>query len=163
MRGLSCPAACGTSVLWPGIKPESPVLHGRFLTTGPPGSSQQGLVLWSHFICLFIYFQLGWVSVAALGLPLLVAGRLSSCGRWASLPHSVWDPPGSGIRPVCPALAGGFLTPRPLGKYYSASWWSFLTTWFQGFCNHSHWWARLLFDVTDNARILKEKKTWYAL
>ena len=36
---LNCPVA-----MWdppgPGIKPASPVLQGRFLTTGPPGKSQ---------------------------------------------------------------------------------------------------------------------------
>ena len=36
---LSCPAARGILVPWPGIKPASPALEGRFLTTGPPGKS----------------------------------------------------------------------------------------------------------------------------
>ena len=36
MLWLSCPAACGILVLWPGIKPMSPPLAGRFLNTGPP-------------------------------------------------------------------------------------------------------------------------------
>ena len=36
---LSCPEASGISVPWPGIKPMSPALLGRFLTTGPPGKS----------------------------------------------------------------------------------------------------------------------------
>ena len=36
--GLSCPAACGILVPWPGIEPASP-LEGGFLTTGPPGKS----------------------------------------------------------------------------------------------------------------------------
>ena len=36
--GLSgCPAAYGISVPQPGIKPPSPALKGRFMTTGPPG------------------------------------------------------------------------------------------------------------------------------
>ena len=39
-RGLSsCSVACGILVPQPGIKPESPSLRGRFLTTGPPGKS----------------------------------------------------------------------------------------------------------------------------
>ena len=38
-RRLSCPVACGILVPWPGIKPVSPALEGRFLTTGPPGKS----------------------------------------------------------------------------------------------------------------------------
>ena len=35
-HGLSCSAACGILVPRPGIKPTSPALQGRFLTTGPP-------------------------------------------------------------------------------------------------------------------------------
>ena len=38
-RGLNCPIACGILVPQPGIKPVSPALEGRFLTTGPPGKS----------------------------------------------------------------------------------------------------------------------------
>jgi len=36
---LSCSVARGSLVPGPGIKPESPVLQGRLLTTGPPGKS----------------------------------------------------------------------------------------------------------------------------
>ena len=39
VRWPSCPAACGILVPWPGIKPSSPALEGRFLTTGPPWKS----------------------------------------------------------------------------------------------------------------------------
>ena len=38
---LSCPMACGVLVPWLGIEPSSPALEGRFLTTGPPGKSQE--------------------------------------------------------------------------------------------------------------------------
>ena len=41
-HGLSCLEACGILVPRPGIKPTSPALEGRFLTTGPPGKSQDG-------------------------------------------------------------------------------------------------------------------------
>ena len=34
---LNCAEACGILVPWPGIKPASPALEARFLTTGPPG------------------------------------------------------------------------------------------------------------------------------
>ena len=34
-----------------------------------------------------------------------------------SCPHSMWDLPRPGIKPVSPALAGGFLTARPPEKY----------------------------------------------
>ena len=40
VRGLSCPMACGILVPRPGIKPVSPALQEGFLTTGPPGKSQ---------------------------------------------------------------------------------------------------------------------------
>ena len=42
--------------------------------------------------------------------------RLSFCGARASLLHGMWDLPGPGLEPVCPALAGGFLTTVPPGK-----------------------------------------------
>ena len=41
--------------------------------------------------------------------------RLNSCGTWALLLCSMWDLPAPGIEPVSPALAGGFLSPAPLG------------------------------------------------
>ena len=66
--GLSCPAACGTLVPWPGIEPVSLALEGRFFTTGPPGKSPEptfeaskifGLLLHSyfllpHWICVYL-------------------------------------------------------------------------------------------------------------
>ena len=39
---LSCSMACGTLVLQPGIKPESPALQGGFLSTRSPGKSHPG-------------------------------------------------------------------------------------------------------------------------
>ena len=41
--------------------------------------------------------------------------RLSRCGAWALLLHCTWDL-GSGIKPVSPALAGGFFATEPPGK-----------------------------------------------
>ena len=41
--GPSCPAACGILVPRPGIKPVSPTLKGKFLTTGLAGQSQDFL------------------------------------------------------------------------------------------------------------------------
>ena len=40
----------------------------------------------------------------------------SSCARAQYLPHGTWNLPGSGIEPVVPALAGGFLTTGSPGK-----------------------------------------------
>ena len=42
--------------------------------------------------------------------------RLSSCGSRAQLLHGMWDPPGQGLEPVSPALAGRFSTTAPPGK-----------------------------------------------
>ena len=42
--------------------------------------------------------------------------RLSSCGSRAQLLHGMWDPPGPGLEPVSPALAGIFSTTAPPGK-----------------------------------------------
>ena len=42
--------------------------------------------------------------------------RLSSCGSWAQLLHSMWDLPRPGLEPVSPALAGRLSTTAPPGK-----------------------------------------------
>ena len=42
--------------------------------------------------------------------------RLSCCGAQVQLLRGLWDLPGSGLEPVSPALAGGFLTTVPPGK-----------------------------------------------
>ena len=42
--------------------------------------------------------------------------RLSSCGARAQLLRGMWDLPSPRIKPVSPALAGGFLTTVPPGK-----------------------------------------------
>ena len=42
--------------------------------------------------------------------------RLSSCGAQAQLLCSMWDLPGPGIKPMSPALAGGFPTTAPPRK-----------------------------------------------
>ena len=42
--------------------------------------------------------------------------RLSSCGARAQLLRSMWDLPGPGLKPMSPALAGGFLTTATPGK-----------------------------------------------
>ena len=42
--------------------------------------------------------------------------RLSNCGSRAQLLHGMWDPPGPGLEPASPALAGGLPTTAPPGK-----------------------------------------------
>ena len=63
----------------------------------------------------------GHSQVAVRGLLITVASpvvedRLSSCGTWAQLLHSMWNPLRPGIEPESPVLAGGFLTTEPPGK-----------------------------------------------
>ena len=59
-------------------------------------------------------FPLRWFLL--LGSTGSMAHGLSSCGVWAQLPSGMWHLPGLGIKPVSPALAGGFFTTRPPGK-----------------------------------------------
>ena len=42
--------------------------------------------------------------------------RPSSCGARAQLLRSMWDPPGPGLKPMSPALAGRLSTTAPPGK-----------------------------------------------
>ena len=44
--------------------------------------------------------------------------RLSSCGARAQPLRGMWDPPGPGLEPVSPALAGRLPTTAPPGKPY---------------------------------------------
>ena len=55
-----------------------------------------------------------WASVVAAHR--LLELKLSSCGSRAYLLLRGWDLPGPGIKPLSPALGGGFLTTGPLGK-----------------------------------------------
>ena len=98
-----------------------------------------------HFflINLFIYLWLRWVFIAVhrpslvavngghsslqcMGpplrwppLPWSTGSRhmgFSSCGTQAQPLRGMWDPPGPGLEPVSPALAGGLPTTVPPGK-----------------------------------------------
>ena len=89
-------------------------------------------------------FWLCWVFIAVHGLCLVAASRhytpialhrlltvvaslievrtpkqgFSSCETWAQLPQGLWDPPGPGIEPGSPALAGRFPITGPQGRCY---------------------------------------------
>ena len=52
--------------------------------------------------------------------PQALERRLSSCGTRAQLFRGMWDLPRPGLKPVSPALAGGFLTTAPSGKSSNA-------------------------------------------
>ena len=96
-----------------------------------------GLVFFVYSFYLFIYYFGCAGSLLMLHLGFLTFGvwssgcggsscpgapdrerRQSSCGTQAELPWSVWDLPGPGIKPVCSALADGFLTIGPPGMSY---------------------------------------------
>ena len=92
------------------------------------------------FVCLFLAAmglhcyawafsncgERGLLFVVVCGLLIAVASpvaehglqvhRLSSCGTQAQLLRSMWDLPRPEVKPMSPALAGGFLTTAPPGK-----------------------------------------------
>ena len=55
------------------------------------------------------------VGFSSFGSPAL-DHRLSSCGTRTQLPCSMWNLPGSEIKPMFPAVAGGLFTTQPPGK-----------------------------------------------
>ena len=95
----------------------------------------------SKFLLIFlliVYFWMCWVftatwrspvvesegysSFAVCGLLIAVASpavhRLNSCGAQSWSLRGMWDLFRSGIKPMSPALASGFLTSEPPGKPY---------------------------------------------
>ena len=71
------------------------LLHGLFLVAA---SRSYSLVMMSRLLIAVVILLWNTVSRAC---------GFSSCG---SKPSGMWDLPGSGIKPVSPALAGGFVT-----------------------------------------------------
>ena len=70
---------------------------------------------WASHCGGFLFQCVGFSSCGSQALE----RRLSSCGTWAQTLCDMWDLPGPGIKPVSPALAGGFLTTVPPGKSQS--------------------------------------------
>ena len=62
---------------------------------------------------------LGPPALVVVALRLSCSPSIGSCGTQAQLLRSMWDLPRTGIEPVSPALAGGFLTTAPRGKSQS--------------------------------------------
>ena len=62
VRGLSCFESCGILVPWPGIKPVSHALQGRFLTAEPTGKSPSVIVISHVFISLFLFSETIWIK-----------------------------------------------------------------------------------------------------
>ena len=81
---LAC--TCGILVPWPGIKPMSPILEGRFLTTGTPGKSSNRSFMnifeheiWSVFLILFLVLPGKASSDSLLELSLWLAFHRFCC------------------------------------------------------------------------------------
>ena len=55
-----------------------------------------------------------WVQ--CMRATVFAARRLGSWGSRAKLLQGMWNRPGPGIKPVSPALTGGFFTTEPPGK-----------------------------------------------
>ena len=103
-HGLSCPAACGILVPWPGFKPVSPGLQDQFLTTGPPGKSPWQSFLKVKFVLCYssalkppvIFFLTPFYSVKAWNAALtppttsLAAPLASPTALATTLLQSIW-------------------------------------------------------------------------
>ena len=77
------------------------LLHGLFLVAA---SRSYSLVMMSRLLIAVAYLLWSTVSRPC---------GLNSCG---TKPSGMWDLPRSGIKPVSPALAGGFVITEPPGK-----------------------------------------------
>ena len=144
-EGPGEPWGLGVPHLWAfSLRPHTPLSWMQGVVIGTGEKSQFGEVfkmmqaeevrdwgLWvSFFFRLFVYSWLHWVFIAVCRLSLAAASSSYSRGAQAShcgwccgaralgppLPRCMWDPPGSGIEPVSPILAGGFSTIGPAGK-----------------------------------------------
>ena len=59
------------------------------------------------------------LSEHSASVVLVQALELNSCGAWAWWLCGMWDLPGSGLKPVFPAVANRFFTTEPPGKPYT--------------------------------------------
>ena len=59
-----------------------------------------------------------WSRLQGWQASVVIACGPSSCDVWALLPQDMWDPPGLGIEPTSPVLAGGFFTTEMPGKAF---------------------------------------------
>ena len=83
------------------------VVRGLLIAGAPPVADHGALGAWASVVVAH-----GLSSCGSWALE----HRLSSCGAQAQLPHGMWDPPGPGLEPVSPALAGGLSATEPPGK-----------------------------------------------
>ena len=105
-HGLSCLAACGILVPWPGIEPVSPALEGGILTTGPTRKSPS-FYIWLVFISLESSpnsLPVGWCL-----LNILIHIRGFHFCLWAASPVTIDSPPAVWTRNSPCLLHGSFL------------------------------------------------------
>ena len=115
----------------------------RAPTVGPGVGAGMGLASWDRFFFFSVFGSAGslllqgpFSSCSEWGLQISYCGGFSCCRAWApghtdfklrhmgsivevpglSMLCSMWNLPGSGIEPMSPALAGGFLCTVPAGK-----------------------------------------------
>ena len=86
------------------------VVCGLCLFTASGGFSCCGARALGMWVSVVVALRLSSCSLRAL------EHGLSSYGARAQLLRGMWDLPGPGLKPVSPALAGGFLTTAPPGK-----------------------------------------------
>ena len=134
----SCFVTCGILVPWPVIKRLSPVLQGRFLTTGPPGKSPDN-VYCAYLLCTIFalaILQSTKQSPNSHGFT-LYGGVISSSCHWnaSSLRAELWFVCHSldiwnlgGLVPkLCPTLVTPWTVARqaPLSmRFYRQEYWS---------------------------------------
>ena len=104
--------SCAGSPLLCGEEPELPSRYGAQAShrCGFSGRGAGALGMWVSGLASR---RLSSLSSGTLEL------RLSSCGAQVQLPNGIWNLPRPGIKPVSPASAGGFLTTRPPGKFFT--------------------------------------------
>ena len=82
-HALSCPSACGIPVPQPAVKPASPALEGRFLSSESPGKF---LVLLFFFFYIIAKYEL--ITHCGFDLAVrddLVMLSIFSCAHWPSV------------------------------------------------------------------------------
>ena len=123
---LSWSVACGILVPWPGIKPESPALPGRFLTTVPTREVPRGKFLDEECVAQEVRGWLRcpvcwWSSDRQHTLSISSfwgqesQGDLAGC-LWLGVCHRLQSPPGSiGVDPL-QALSHGGTSPHGFSR-----------------------------------------------
>ena len=88
----------------------SKMSDSRWVTTPSWLSVSLRPFLYSSSVYSCHFFLISFASVRTL------EQKLSSCGAQAQSLWGMWDPPGSGIKPMFPALSGRFFTTEPPRK-----------------------------------------------